>query len=173
LTIRLPPDHPPCNAAQLAGAGPAWPAGQPEGSQLRIRDGMECSVDAVDRKGDAVTESLQLTKSKTEHRRGVLEQAAALPRNDRIDEEPVLVDESEPDQLVNEGNAACSNDVLAGAALQSRDLFVEISMQDGRVLLSRVLHGGGHHELVDAVEIIGVACCVVALPGPEGPHVLE
>ena len=53
--------------------------------------------------------------------KNVRDQAAALPRNDRIDEEPVLVDESEPDQLVNEGNAARSNDVLAGAALQRRE----------------------------------------------------
>ena len=91
LTTRLT-NHPPSTRPSSPALAPRRRQASPRGPGCG--SATECSVDAVDRKGDAVTESLQLTKSKTEHRRGVLEQAAALPRNDRIDEEPVLVDES-------------------------------------------------------------------------------
>jgi hypothetical protein len=77
------------------------------------------------------------------------------PKDDRIDHQPVLVDEVVAQQLVDQVRAAVHEEIAARLRLQLRDLGRHVARDDDRVVPVGTLEGVGDDVLANAVHALG------------------
>jgi hypothetical protein len=88
------------------------------------------------------------------------EQGLAVPQQDRVHVEVVLVDQVRARERLNDAGAALDADGPARLLLESADLVLQSLVDDSRVVPVRALERPGEHELGRLVE------------GPDDPGVL-
>ena len=85
----------------------------------------------------------------------IAEQALAASQDDRVEEQPILVDQVVAQELVDQVRAAVDHEFAARLRLQLRDLGRHVSRQDRRVVPIRAFEGVGHDVLRDGVHLLG------------------
>jgi hypothetical protein len=85
------------------------------------------------------------------------EQVLPAAQDDRVDRDPVLVDEVVPHQRVDEIGASRCQDVAARLLLQFPDLVEDVAAEQRRVLPLHVLQGLRNHVLRERIDPVGEA----------------
>ncbi len=119
----------------------------------RPRPGAARSDRRVAQQRDAVAERPGLQQVEPRHLVAVGEEPPAAALHRRVDEQPVLVDETSPDQGVRQRDAAGDDDVGALGPLQGADGLHRVAVEHRRVLPPRVGEGRGHDVLGHLVQV--------------------